>query len=82
MTTSFSDQSGIKSLGNILLSYKIIDTESIITNSVGSRNQKNDNPNLAIKSKYALQLNDSVSSKWDGIFSVLHPNIQGLETDS
>jgi hypothetical protein len=55
-----------------------LDIESVINNFVGSRNQKNNDPSLANKSKYVLQLNGSASSKRNGIFSVLRLNILGL----
>jgi len=52
--------------------------ENIINNSIGSRNQMNNDSNSAFKSEYVLQLNGSASSKRDDIFSVFHLNIQGL----
>ena len=80
MTISFGDQVGINSLGERLDELKTnpLDFESIINNSIGSRNQKNNDSNSANKSNYVLQLNGFASSKRDDIFSVLHINIQGL----
>ena len=55
-----------------------LDIENIINNSIGSRNQMNNDSNSAFKSKYVSQLNGSASSKRDDIFSVFHLKIQGL----
>ena len=80
VTTSFGDQGGINSLEERFVELKNnpLYIESIFNNSVGSRNKKNNDPNSANKSKYVLQLNNSASSKRDGILHVLHLNIQGL----
>ena len=79
-TISVSGQAGINSLGDRLLDLQNnpLDIENIINNSIGSRNQMNNDSNLAFKSKYVSQLNGSASSKRDDIFSVFHLNIQGL----
>ena len=77
---SIGDQGGINSLGERLIELQNnpLDIENIINNSIGSRNLKNIDSNSANKSKYVSHLNGSASSTRDGIFSVLHLNIQGL----
>ena len=64
-TISVSGQVGINSLGERLLELQNnpFDIENIINNSIGSRNQKNNDSNSTFKSKYVSQLNGSVSSK-------------------
>ena len=80
MINSFSDQGDVNSLGErfVELQNNPLDIESIINNSVGSRNRNYNDPKSVIESKYVSQLSGSASSKQDGIFSVLHLNIQGL----
>ena len=80
MINSFGDQGDVNSLGErfVELQNNPLDIESIINNSVGSRNRNYNDPKSVIESKYVSQLSGSASSKQDGIFSVLHLNIQGL----
>ena len=70
----------VKEMGDRLLDLQNnpLDIENIINNSIGSRNQMNNDYNSAFKSKYVSHLNGSASSKRDDIFSVFHFNIQGL----
>ena len=77
---SVSGQVGINSLGECLLELQnnFFDTENIINSTIESRNQKNNDSDLAFKSKYVSQLSGSASSKRDDVFSVFHFNIQGL----
>ena len=79
-TISISGQAAINSLGERLIELQNnpFYSENIINNSIGSRNQKNNDSNSAYKSKYVSQLNGSTSFKRDDIFAVFLLKIQGL----